>query len=87
MGKEIDIKGQISPHQWGVVENRGGQREPYRQGISSTRRPQFAVLGAIGNTVRQNRDNMRVIDRKGTIYCLKSHIDKEHPLVVRKWTK
>lgn len=43
------------------------------------------VLGAIGNTPRQNRDNMRVLSGGGTIYALKAHIDKDHPLVVKKW--
>lgn len=45
---------------------------------------QIIVLGSIGNTARQNRDNMRVLDRGGQMYALKSHIDKDHPLIVRK---
>ena len=45
------------------------------------------VLGAIGKTERQNRDNMRVIFRGGCIYNLKAHIDKDHPLVIKEWKK
>lgn len=46
---------------------------------------QIIILGAIGNTPRQNRDDMRVLSGGGQIYTLKSHIDKVHPLVLKKW--
>ena len=86
MEKDIKIIGQISNHQWGIVESRGGQHEPYKQEITSTRKLQSVIIkGAIGNTERQNRDNMRVLGRNGTIYALKSHIAMDHPLVVKKW--
>ena len=86
MEKDIKIIGQISNHQWGIVEFRGGQREPCRQEITSTRKSLSVIVkGAIGNTERQNRDNMRVLGRNGTIYALKSHIAMDHPLVVKKW--
>ena len=48
---------------------------------------EIIVLGAIGNTPRQNRDNMRIIGRGGAIYALKAHIEKDHPLVVKKYEK
>ena len=87
MEKKINIKGQISPHQWGLVENRGGWHERCNPEIGSTLKLQSVnILGAIGNTARQNRDNMRVLGRNGTIYALKSHIKADHPLVVKKWT-
>lgn len=48
---------------------------------------QIIVMGSIGSTERQNRDNMRVLNRGGQMYALKSHIDKDHPLVVRMLEK
>lgn len=47
----------------------------------------IVVLGGIGNTDRQNRDNMRVLGRGGMVYGLKAHIDKDHPLVLKKWKR
>jgi hypothetical protein len=43
------------------------------------------ILGSIGNTARQNRDNMRIFDRRGQCPTLKSHISKESIMVIRKW--
>lgn len=48
---------------------------------------QIKVVGAIGNTARQNRDDMRVLARGGSVYNLKAHIQTDKPLVVRKWKK
>jgi len=48
---------------------------------------EIKILGAIGNTARQNRDNMRILHGGGTAYSLKAHIDKDHPLVVRRYEK
>ena len=45
------------------------------------------VVGAIGNTERQNRDDMRVISRGGLMYNLKAHIQTDKPLVVRRWKR
>jgi len=45
---------------------------------------EIKIVGSIGNTARQNRDNMRILNRGGQMYALKSHIDKDHPLVVKK---
>ncbi len=45
---------------------------------------EIIIKGAIGNTPRQNRDNMRVLGGGGTIYTLKSHIDKDHPLILKR---
>lgn len=45
---------------------------------------EIKILGAIGNTARQNRDNMRVLHGGGSVYSLKAHIDKDHPLVIKK---
>lgn len=45
---------------------------------------EIKILGAIGNTARQNRDNMRILHGGGMVYSLKAHIDKDHPLVVKK---
>ena len=88
MEKDIKIIGQISNHQWGIVEFRGGQHEPCKQEISSIRKSLSVIIkGAIGNTERQNRDNMRVLGRNGTIYALKSHISMDKPMVIRKWEK
>ena len=84
--KEVKTLGEIAPHQWGLVEFRGGQHEPCKQEISSTHKSQSVnILGAIGNTARQNRDNMRVLGRNGTIFALKSHISIDKPMVIRKW--
>lgn len=43
------------------------------------------ILGSIGNTPRQNRDNMRVFSKNGVCPTLKSHISKESIMVVRKY--
>lgn len=48
---------------------------------------EIKILGAIGNTARQNRDNMRILHGGGMVYSLKAHIDKDHPLVVRRYEK
>ena len=48
---------------------------------------QILIVGTIGNTERQNRDNMRVISGKGLMYALKAHIDKEQPMVLKKYSK
>lgn len=45
------------------------------------------VVGAIGNTARQNRDDMRVLARGGCMYNLKAHIQTDKPLVIRKWKR
>ena len=45
------------------------------------------MLGGIGKTDRENRDNMRVLAGGGTVYALKAHIDKEHPLVIKRYRK
>ena len=89
MEKKVEVKGTISDHQWGVVQNRGGgRREPYKQGITSSLNAQSVnVVGGIGDNDRANRDNMRVLHRKGSVYTLKSHIDKDHPLVLKKWKR
>lgn len=80
----INEVGSISNHQWGKVI-RGGQHGQYKPEITSTRKSlSVNVLGAIGNTERQNRDNMRVLDRNGIIYSLKAHISMDHPLVIKK---
>ena len=44
------------------------------------------VVGAIGLTDRMNRDAFRVL-RGGIAYTLTAHIEKDHPLVIKKWTK
>ena len=46
----------------------------------------IVVLGGIGKTDRENRDNMRVL-AGGTVYALKAHIDKEQPLVIKRYRK
>ena len=43
------------------------------------------VLGGIGRNERENRDSMRVISGYGSMYCLKAHVDKEPPLVLRRY--
>lgn len=45
------------------------------------------VLGGIGRTERENRDNMRVFSGGGTAPTLKAHIDKDKILVVKKWKR
>ena len=44
------------------------------------------VVGTIGKTDRMNRDAFRVL-RGGIAYTLIAHIGKDHPLVIKKWTK
>lgn len=46
---------------------------------------EILILGGIGVNDRQNRDSMRVLSGKGVMYCLKSHTDKEQPLVVKPY--
>ena len=48
---------------------------------------EIIVLGAIGTTERQNRDNMRVLGGGGQMYALKAHISFDHPMVVKKYDK
>ena len=49
---------------------------------------EIIIKGAIGNTQRQNRDNMRVLGKGGgNSYTLKSHIHIDKPLVVKKYRK
>lgn len=45
------------------------------------------VLGAIGETARNNRDTMRVISRGGIAFTLRAHISMDKPMVVRRWIK
>ena len=95
MGKEIIEIGNVSAdnkrrHQSGVVLSRGGWQPPCIPLCGKTLQRSsdgIIVLGAIGNTARQNRDNMRIFDRCGVCPTLKSHISKESIMVVRKWGK
>lgn len=83
--KEIKKVGSISDHQWGVVENRGGWHKQSSQAVTSTNKSQSVnVVGGIGMTARRNRDDGRVLGGNGICYTLKSHIDKDHPLVLKK---
>ncbi len=43
------------------------------------------VLGGLGVSERRDRDPDRIIFRGGCIYTLPAHIDKDHPLVIKKW--
>lgn len=45
------------------------------------------IVGAIGNTDRQNRDDYRVLSGGGTVWTLKAHISVAQPLVVKRWRK
>ena len=45
------------------------------------------VLGGVGKTKRENRDDMRVIFRGGCSQTLKAHISQSPPLVIKKWIK
>lgn len=77
-------------HQSGYVVNRGGFYQPRTHDNSRTQsRPSengnLVIKGVIGNTARQNRDNMRVFGKNGVVPCLKAHIAKESIMVVRKW--
>ena len=47
----------------------------------------IVVLGGVGNTDRENRDNMRVFSRGGCCPTMKAHIDKDKILVVKKWRR
>lgn len=48
---------------------------------------QIKVVGAIGNTERQNRDDARVLHGGGICYNLKAHIQTDKPLVLKRWTR
>ena len=50
------------------------------------RQTEIIVVGAIGNNARQNRDNMRVLSRKGLMFALKAHIQQEQSLVLKKYS-
>lgn len=45
------------------------------------------ILGAIGKTDRENRDNKRVLGGGGATFTLKSHISVEPPKVLRKYER
>lgn len=45
------------------------------------------VLGSIGKSDRENRDNMRVMSRGGCCITIKAHVEKEKPMVLKKWKK
>ena len=45
------------------------------------------VLGGVSERERENRDACRVLHRKGIVFALKSHIDKEPPLTIRKYER
>lgn len=45
------------------------------------------MLGGIGRTERENRDNMRVFSRGGYSPTLKAHISTDKIMVVRKWKR
>jgi hypothetical protein len=45
------------------------------------------VMGGIGRTERENRDDMRVFSRGGYAPTLKAHIATEKPMVIRKWKR
>lgn len=45
------------------------------------------VLGGIGPNDRRNRDDARVIDKGGCCMTLKSHIEKDKPMVLKKWVR
>ena len=75
-------------HQSGVVFDRGGRLQHSTPLCTKTLQRSsdgIIVLVAIGNTARQNRDNMRIFDRRGQCPTLKSHISKESIMVIRKW--
>ena len=69
-----------------IIPYRTGQDRTGQDRTGQDRTGGIIVLGAIGNTDRQNRDNMRVLSGKGLIYTLKSHIDKDHPLVLKRYS-
>lgn len=48
---------------------------------------EIIILGGIGNTERQNRDNKRVLSGGGITYTLKSHIAIDKPLVLKRIRK
>lgn len=91
--KEVEKIGYVNPeseHQSGLVVGRGGYCHQSIQCNGKTRQRQYArlvVLGGIGRNERENRDSMRVMDRKASMYALKSHIDKEQPMVTRVWIR
>jgi len=94
MQKNYQILGNVSndgkPHQSGYVVDRGGYyqqrtQDSTREQLKRSGNGNLIILGAIGNTARQNRDNMRIFDRRGQCPTLKSHISKESIMVVRKY--
>lgn len=48
---------------------------------------EIIVLGAIGNTARQDRDNFRVFSRGGVIGAIRSRDYKGSQLVVKRWKR
>ncbi len=61
---------------------------------SHRQRPSFGskenriiVLGGIGNTERQNRDDARVLLGKGICWALKAHVQTAPPLVIKRIRK
>ena len=45
------------------------------------------IVGSIGNTARQDRDDYRVLSGGGTVWTLKAHIAVAQPLMIKKWRK
>lgn len=87
--KEIIKLGNVArtgEHQSGIVLSKGGQcsQNTQHNGETLQRQSEIVILGGIGYNDRQNRDSKRVLDGKGTVFCLKSHISLEPPLVIRR---
>lgn len=45
------------------------------------------VLGGLGVSERRDRDPDRILHRGGCIYTLPAHIDKDRPLVVKRYER
>ena len=45
------------------------------------------IVGAIGNTERNNRDNFQVMSGGGMVRTLTAHISFDKPLILRKWQR
>lgn len=92
MGKDInqDLSysgGQLSNNLCGKLERCAESRKEDNGNNVNPTNIYIYILGTIGNTPRQNRDNMRVFSKKSVCPCLKSHISKESIMVIRKWER
>ena len=90
--KGIKVAGTISPHQWGIVADRGGEFSDNSNDKLENANYRFKkvpkeieIIGVVGNTDRQNRNRGRVI--KNVCPAIASRDFKDALKVIKKWRR